>query len=62
MGAQVVDFGMRAPAGRRPEDYAVIGDTASDLFPWPVVKGDANAFASKSVAVPGQVAGMAKAH
>ncbi|MEM9043822.1 MAG: gamma-glutamyltransferase [Pseudomonadota bacterium] len=61
-GAQVVDFGMRAPSSLRVEDYPIMDGTASDLFPWPVVKDDANVFGAKSVAVPGQVAGMAKAH
>lgn len=61
-GAQVVDFGMRAPSGLRPEDYPVVGGTASDLFPWPRVQDDANVSGAKSIAIPGQVAGMAKAH
>ncbi|MFV1797543.1 gamma-glutamyltransferase [Phaeobacter sp. Ay1a-4a] len=61
-GAQVVDFGMRAPSGLMVEDYPVMDGTASDLFPWPVVKDDANVFGARSVAIPGQVAGMAKAH
>ncbi|WP_150526875.1 gamma-glutamyltransferase family protein [Roseibium sediminis] len=61
-GAQVVDFGMRAPAKLQVADYPVIGGTASDLFPWPVVKEDANVFGAKAVAIPGHVAGMAAAH
>ncbi|EFO30198.1 gamma-glutamyltranspeptidase [Roseibium sp. TrichSKD4] len=61
-GAQVVDFGMRTPAELKIDDYPVIGGKASDLFPWPVVEGDTNVFGAKAVAIPGQVAGMAKAH
>lgn len=60
--AQVVDFGMRAPQGLRVEDYPIVGGTASDLFPWPVVKDNANVFGARSVAIPGQIAGMAEAH
>ncbi|MGB3313702.1 MAG: gamma-glutamyltransferase [Albidovulum sp.] len=61
-GAQVVDFGMRAPAGLRTEDYPVTDGKAGDLFPWPLVKDDANAIGARSVAIPGQVAGMGAAH
>ncbi|KAE9627969.1 gamma-glutamyltransferase [Parasedimentitalea maritima] len=60
--AQVVDFGMRAPAELRPDDYPIVGGKASDLFPWPVVKDDANVFGAKAVAIPGQIAGMGEAH
>jgi gamma-glutamyltranspeptidase / glutathione hydrolase len=60
--AQVVDFGMRAPRGLKVSDYPVIAGRASDLFPWPNVKDNANVFGAKAVAIPGQVAGMAKAH
>lgn len=61
-GAHVVDFGMRSPSMLKKEDYPVIGGKANDLFPWPVVKDDANVFGAKAIAIPGQVAGMAKAH
>ena len=59
--AQVVDFGMRAPQCLRVSDYPILGGKANDLFPWPVVKDDSNVFGSKAVAIPGVVAGMAKA-
>ena len=37
---EVIDYGMRAPASLRPEDYPLTGDgAASDIFPWPRVKG-----------------------
>lgn len=60
--AQVIDFGMRAPSGLQVSDYPIVGGKASDLFPWPVVKDNANVFGARSVAVPGLVAGMAQAH
>ena len=60
--AQVVDFGMRAPAGLSVSDYPITGGRASDLFPWPMVKDDANVFGAKAVAMPGLVAGMGAAH
>ncbi|MGJ8627964.1 MAG: gamma-glutamyltransferase [Sulfitobacter sp.] len=60
--AQVVDFGMRAPAGLRRSDYPIVGGKANDLFPWPMVKDDANVFGAKAVAMPGLVAGMGAAH
>lgn len=60
--AQVVDFGMRAPLGLKVSDYPIVGGQANDLFPWPNVKDNANVFGAKAVAIPGQVAGMAKAH
>ena len=60
--AQVVDFGMRAPSDLRVSDYPVTGGKAGDLFPWPMVKDDANVFGAKAVAMPGIVAGMGAAH
>jgi gamma-glutamyltranspeptidase / glutathione hydrolase len=40
---EVIDYGMRAPGGIRPEDYPLTGDgAASDIFPWPRVKDDRN--------------------
>lgn len=60
--AQVVDFGMRAPAGLCVSDYPITGGEAGDLFPWPMVKDDANVFGAKAVAMPGLVAGMGAAH
>jgi len=60
--AQVVDFGMQSPAGLQSADYPIIGGKANDLFPWSAVKDDANIIGAKSVAIPGQVAGMGVAH
>ena len=61
-GAQVIDFGMRAPAELKQADYPVIGGETGDLFHWPAVKDDANVFGAKAVAIPGRVAGMARAY
>ena len=56
---EVIDFGMCAPQGLNAADYAMTGEgAASDLFPWPRVKGDRNLHGPGSVAVPGVVAGM----
>lgn len=61
--AETIEFGMRAPAGLRLEDYPLHrGQTAGDLFPWTRVKEDRNVFGATSVAVPGTVAGMDLAH
>ena len=60
---EVIDFGMRSPAGIRAEDYALTGEgAASDLFPWPRVKDDRNLYGPGSIAVPGVVAGIEEAH
>lgn len=60
--AQVIDFGMRSPAGLDPSNYPLTGGVASDLFPWPAVLEDRNVVGAHSVALPGQVAGMGLAH
>ena len=60
---EVIDYGMRAPSNLKVEDYPLTGQgAASDLFPWPRVKDDRNLHGPGSVAVPGFVAGMEKAH
>lgn len=60
---EVIDYGMRAPGGIRPEDYPLTGEgAASDIFPWPRVKDDRNLHGPGSIAVPGVVAGMEEAH
>lgn len=60
---KVVEFGMRAPYGARPEDYPLAseGENTSDAFNWPKVEGDVNIHGPLSIAVPGHVAGMALA-
>jgi gamma-glutamyltranspeptidase / glutathione hydrolase len=60
--AQVVDFGMRAPAALDPADYPLTGGKAGDLFPWPAVLEDRNVNGATAVAIPGHVAGMGLAH
>jgi gamma-glutamyltranspeptidase / glutathione hydrolase len=60
---EVIDYGMRAPGGLRPEDYPLAAEgAASDIFPWARVKGDRNLHGPGSIAVPGVVAGMEEAH
>ncbi|WP_065754055.1 gamma-glutamyltransferase [Bradyrhizobium paxllaeri] len=60
---EVIDYGMRAPASLRVEDYPLTGGgAASDIFPWPRVKDDRNIHGPGSIAVPGVVAGMEEAH
>lgn len=57
-----VDCGMRAPAGLRPEDYALAEGQSEGLFAWPAVKGDANMTGPLAIAVPGLVDGIGLAH
>src|SRR5438132_6847764 len=60
---EVIDYGMRAPASLRLEDYPLTGGgAASDIFPWPRIKDDRNLHGPGSIAVPGVVAGMEEAH
>lgn len=56
-----LSFGMVAPRGVDPDDYPLIAGTDSDLFAWPAVVDDRNVKGPHSIAVPGQVAGMALA-
>lgn len=61
--AETIEFGMRAPAGLRLDDYPLDpGGKAGDLFPWTRVQGDRNIYGATAVAVPGTVAGMELAH
>lgn len=57
-----IDFAMRAPKGLDPSDFPLAGGFAGDLFGWPAVVEDRNILGGKSIAVPGQVAGMMLAH
>src|ERR1700694_787984 len=50
---EVIDYGMRAPRGLRPEDYPLTGGAAFDIFPWPRVKDDRNLHGPGSIARPG---------
>jgi gamma-glutamyltranspeptidase/glutathione hydrolase len=61
--AQVIEFGMRAPAALDPARYPLAGSgLSSDLFPWPAVVEDRNALGATAIAVPGVVDGMRVAH
>ena len=60
--AEVVDFGPRAPAGLRADQFRLTGRTAGDLFGWPEVEGDANVHGPLSFAIPSAVAGYAHMH
>ena len=58
----VVAFPMVSPAGATADMFPLAGaGTDAGLFGWPNVVGSANVFGPRSVAVPGQVAGMALA-
>ena len=58
---QCLSFGMVAPLGVDPVDYPIVSGTDADLFAWPAVVEDRNVKGPHSIAVPGQVAGMALA-
>jgi gamma-glutamyltranspeptidase/glutathione hydrolase len=59
---QVVTYPMRSPAGARPEMFPLSGVATDEaLFGWPAVVENANVFGYRSVAVPGNVAGLALA-
>jgi gamma-glutamyltranspeptidase/glutathione hydrolase len=60
--AEIVDFGPRAPAHLTPDLFKLTGRTASDLFAWPEVEGDANVHGPLSFAIPSSVAGYAHMH
>jgi gamma-glutamyltranspeptidase/glutathione hydrolase len=60
--ASVIDFAMRAPRGLDPNDFPLSGGLAGDLFGWLAVAEDRNLLGGKSIAVPGQPAGLAQAH
>ncbi len=55
------DFGMVSPRGTDPAAYPLTEGTGFDLFNWPSVKENRNVQGPLSIAVPGQVAGMALA-
>ncbi|MBV9827099.1 MAG: gamma-glutamyltransferase [Alphaproteobacteria bacterium] len=59
--AEVIDFGPMSPAGLNPADYALTGETATELFTWPRVVDDRNMHGPASFAVPSAVRGYATA-
>ncbi len=61
--AEALFYGLRAPAGLEPADFPLTGEESSgDLFPWKAVVADRNVMGATSVAVPGLVDGLGKAH
>lgn len=60
--AETIDFGPTAPAGLDPSRFKLTGRTATDLFAWPEVEGDANIHGPLSFVIPSAVAGYAEMH
>ena len=58
---KAISFGMKSPAATDAADYPVVEGNDSDLFSWPRVVEDRNVKGPHSIAIPGQVAGMAAA-
>lgn len=57
----VVDFGAVAPRRLDPEAFPLSGGVSSSLFPWPEVAERRNEHGPLSIAVPGEVDGLALA-
>jgi gamma-glutamyltranspeptidase/glutathione hydrolase len=58
---KVVDFGPQAPAALDPGHFPLTGRTGGDLFGWPEVFDNRNVHGPLSIAIPGQVDGLALA-
>ena len=56
-----IDFTMVAPAALDTADYPLAEGAGGDLFGWPAVVDDRNLRGALSIAVPGEVAGLAQA-
>ena len=56
--AEVLDFGMLAPAALDPPPIRCSGGRDGDLFGWPGVVEDRNVLGPLSIAVPGQAGGL----
>ena len=56
-----LDFGMVAPSRLDPQAYPLGEGSGGDLFGWPPVVGDRNLHGPLSIAVPGQLKGLALA-
>ena len=54
----LVDFNMKSPKAVRPADYPIVDGTGSDLFPWPLVRDEANTRGALSVCAPTMCWGM----
>jgi len=61
-GAEIVDFGMVAPADLDVSAYPLTGAGGGDMFGWPEVLEDRNLKGFFSVALPTQVGGLGLAH
>ena len=59
--AQIVDFGMVAPASLDSAAYPLTGEAGGDMFSWPAVLDNRNLKGFLSIALPTQVAGLALA-
>ena len=55
---QVVDYGPIAPRAASPDMFELVEGRSSGLFPWPLVKDDANNHGSRSVVTPGVARGL----
>jgi gamma-glutamyltranspeptidase/glutathione hydrolase len=61
--AHAVNFGMKAPADLRVDDFPLSGEgVAGDLFPWDRVVEDRNVVGAKAVAAPAMVDGLEAPH
>lgn len=61
--AHALNFGMKAPAALRLEDFPLSGEgVAGDLFPWDRVVEDRNVAGARAVAVPAMVDGLEAPH
>ena len=58
---EVIDFSPISPHRLNPADYPLTGGELKELFTWPAVLEDRNVHGPMSIAVPGQVDGMALA-
>ncbi len=55
-------FNMKSSSKTDVKNYPLVGGLSHDLFSWPAVLDDRNVHGPYSIAIPGQVAGMATAH
>ena len=60
--AEVIDFGMVAPARLDPAAYPLVDGRDDELFGWPAVLEQRNLLGPLSIAVPGQAAGLGLAY
>jgi gamma-glutamyltranspeptidase / glutathione hydrolase len=54
----VVDYAVVSPRAAREDMWEIVEGRSTGLFPWPMVKDDANHQGWRSVAVPGVAAGL----